>query len=193
MEKEQHLERNRGHRRSLHRSGADTAFGKRCADDGQRYRLSGRSRRSWGDRRTVDAVYQPGQPFCRRIPIRICLTTVKSRALRSFGVACCLYYPYLFYWLRKKKDRSRWIGTVLFLSLLFQAFYLHFEIPVWLAKVTLLSSCNRMQTVFGYSRHDFYRLDDLQSAGHQVPAQIRSPALSPAPFTPFLPLWLRIT
>lgn len=79
------------------------------------------------------------------------LNNSEISSFTQFGVACCLYYPYLFYWLRKKKDRSRWIGTVLFLSLLFQAFYLHFEIPVWLAKVTLLSSCNRMQTVFGYT------------------------------------------
>lgn len=68
-----------------------------------------------------------------------------------FGVACFLFYPYLWWQLRKQKNRQRAIGDVLWLALLIEGLFLYFEIPEWLAKATLLSMCNRMQTVYGLS------------------------------------------
>lgn len=65
-----------------------------------------------------------------------------------FGVACFLLYPYLWWKLKKAKNSSRLVGDVLWLALLVEGLYMYFVIPEWLAKATLLSMCNRMQTVY---------------------------------------------
>ncbi len=68
-----------------------------------------------------------------------------------FGVACVLFFPYLGWFLFKQKNNSRYVGLVLFVSMIIQGLFMYFKIPEWLAKATLLSYCNRMQTVYGFT------------------------------------------
>lgn len=68
-----------------------------------------------------------------------------------FGIACVLFFPYLGWYLFKQKNNSRWIGVVLFAAMIIQGLFMEFEIPEWLARITLLSYCNRMQTVYGFT------------------------------------------
>lgn len=66
-----------------------------------------------------------------------------------FAVAFMIFYPYLHYCLKKQNNGQRFVGTVLFVSLIVQMLFLLFPLPEWLVKITLLSYANRMQTVFG--------------------------------------------
>ncbi len=66
-----------------------------------------------------------------------------------FGIGCLLFYPILWYFLKKKNDPDRFVGDVFAIAIVIETIFMLFPIPAWLAKATLLSMCNRMQTVHG--------------------------------------------
>lgn len=81
-----------------------------------------------------------------------------------YGVLLILYFPYLWYWMKKKKDGSVVPGAILFFALLIEGAFLLFVFPEWLAKITLLSYCNRMEWVFGFTASIFtiWMLSEIQ-------------------------------
>ena len=79
------------------------------------------------------------------------LNNSEISAYNHFGIALILVYPYLRYCMTKSKNPQRFIGDVFFVALVVEVFYLMVPIPMWLAKITLLSMANRMQTVYGFT------------------------------------------
>lgn len=77
------------------------------------------------------------------------LNNSEISSFSHFGIAFMLFYPWMWYWMRREKNPETVIGNVLFWALCIELFYLMVPIPMWLAKITLLSMVNRMQTVFG--------------------------------------------
>ncbi len=79
----------------------------------------------------------------------VILNNSEISSYTHFGIAFMMFYPYLWWTLRQNKVPQRYVGDVLFLALCFQLVFFFFEFPEWLAKITLLSMCNRIHTVFG--------------------------------------------
>ncbi|WP_276931678.1 DUF7657 domain-containing protein [Dubosiella newyorkensis] len=66
------------------------------------------------------------------------------------GMLFILYYPYLWYVI-KKKCGSTFIGNSLFIILLIEMFFMLIGFPAWLSKITLFSYMNRMVLVYGFT------------------------------------------
>lgn len=86
------------------------------------------------------------QPF---VPDPGYLNNSEIASYTHFAVAFLLFYPYLWWYLKKSNHKARFIGDVFVIALVLQMVFLFFPFPEWLAKGMLLSMCNRMQTVFG--------------------------------------------
>lgn len=67
-----------------------------------------------------------------------------------FGLLFILYFPYLYY-VVKKKGGSTIVGNALFIVLLIEIFFMIIGFPAWLAKITLFSYMNRMILVYGFT------------------------------------------
>ncbi|MDE5757843.1 MAG: hypothetical protein K2H85_04440, partial [Allobaculum sp.] len=89
-----------------------------------------------------------------------------------FGFAFMLFYPYLWWYLHKEKQAQRYIGDVLFLFMGLQLSFFFFEFPEWLAKLTLLSMCNRINTVFGVTATFFTVWSFWMIATQAIPKKI---------------------
>ncbi|MDE5757792.1 MAG: hypothetical protein K2H85_04180, partial [Allobaculum sp.] len=97
----------------------------------------------------------------------VILNNSEISSYTHFGLAFMMFYPYLWWFLRKKHVEQRYIGDVLFLALIFQLSFFFFEFPEWLAKLTLLSMCNRIHTVFGVTS-SFFTIWSFQMLGTQA-------------------------
>lgn len=86
------------------------------------------------------------QPF---VPDPGYLNNSEISTYTHFAVAFLFLYPYLWWYLKKNHQASRYIGDVFVVALILQMVFLFIPFPEWLAKILLLSVCNRMQTVFG--------------------------------------------
>lgn len=85
------------------------------------------------------------QPFAEPM----LLNNSEISSFTHFAIAFLLFYPYLWYWMKKAGKAQRYVGDVLVFFLLIQLIFLLVPLPEWLAKMTLLSYANRMQIVFG--------------------------------------------
>lgn len=68
-----------------------------------------------------------------------------------FGLGCLLFFPILWYFLKKKRDPERFVGDVFVVAIIVETAFMIWTIPEIVAKITLLSMCNRMQTVHGFT------------------------------------------
>ncbi len=110
---------------------------------GSRIRLGGEDRdQIWRLFFNIVGIFQPfGYPGI--------LNNSEISSYTQFGFAFMLFYPYLWWYLRKEKQSQRYVGNVLFIFMILQLLFFFFEFPEWLARITLLSMCNRINTVFG--------------------------------------------
>ncbi len=65
--------------------------------------------------------------------------------------AFCLLFPQIYLSLRKKKDRNRLVGAILFLSLLVEIDYMCFGFSETMARLTLFRYANRMKLTYGWT------------------------------------------
>lgn len=67
------------------------------------------------------------------------------------GPLFMLYFPFLFYKLRKIDKKNIAIGSTLFIILCIEAWFMLVGFPEWLSKITLFSYINRMKIVYGFT------------------------------------------
>ncbi len=109
------------------------------------------------------------QPF---VPDPGYLNNSEISTYTHFGIAFLLFYPYLWWYLKKNHNSVRFIGDVFVIALCLQMVFLFVPFPEWLAKGLLLSMCNRMQTVFGLTASIFtiwmFGLINQESVPHKA-------------------------
>lgn len=79
------------------------------------------------------------------------LNNSEFSTFNHYGLACLIFYPILWFYLRREKNGQQFVGNVFFIALVIELLFLMVPFPEWLVKITLLSLCNRMHTVFGWS------------------------------------------
>ncbi len=90
-------------------------------------------------------VAAPIQPFVKPN----LLNNSEFSQFNHFGIGCLLFYPVLWFFMFRQKSRQRFVGDVFVIAIIIETLFMLFPIPAALAKITLLSMCNRMQTVHG--------------------------------------------